>query len=341
MGQPPEQTWSSRNDRRGSIAILSAVLAILLSLSLSRPAHGRTLDLSAYRQVIQTALNNLQRDPGEAPQIASDLRSIFQVTLPDGSTVEPDLAAIVSALEARPAQTIDAATGLSSILTQLDRAQAVNARLDRPGNAAASLQDILARSEFHQQSQTDQISITSWVRHELGRLLGPIFAPLGRLIADLLGGFVPPRAVWEIGLAIIGLIAIVLIVLGAIRGIRRGFGPTIARFAALQDSPRLSAFELRNEAESLAGANSYRMAIRTLYLAALIRLEERGALRFERSLTNREVLKTAAASGGPALSDRLAPLVERFDRYWYGADACTEQDYREFARLSDWAWEAP
>jgi hypothetical protein len=134
-------------------------------------------------------------------------------------------------------------------------------------------------------------------------------------------------------------VALTALSIWAIRGLRRGFAPGVARLPVVAPGERLTAIDLRREAEEMAGERSYRLAIRALYLAALVRLDERGVLSFERALTNREVLKNAGASGRSSLVDRLAPLVDRFVRHWYGAVVCTEDDYREFSRLAAWAWE--
>ncbi len=330
---------SLTNDRWRSITLLAVALAVLFSAVILPTANARTLDLDSYRQIIESSLTSLQHDPSTASQTAADLQSISQVKLPDGSTIAPNLTAIVSDLEAQPPRTADAITGLSSILTQLDRAQSNKNSAQTGTDASRSLQSILARSEFHQEADNPAPSITGWILSELRLLLGPIIAPVARFLAAILGGFLPSPAVWTMALVVIGLVAIVTVIVGPIRGIRRGFGPGVRRISAESGLARKTAIELRNEADSLARASSYRLAIRTLYLAALFRLDEQGLLRFERALTNREVLKAVTTSDGSALAERLAPLVDRFDRYWYGADHCTEQDYREFAQLSSWTWE--
>lgn len=56
--------------------------------------------------------------------------------------------------------------------------------------------------------------------------------------------------------------------------------------------------------------------MRYLYLAALLRLDERGQLRYNRALTNREYLDRV--QDNPHLQAALPPIVETFDRVWYG-----------------------
>jgi hypothetical protein len=96
---------------------------------------------------------------------------------------------------------------------------------------------------------------------------------------------------------------------------------------ALSDLPPSSA-AARDQAAALAQIGNYREGIRRLYLAALLQLEERGLLRYDRSLTNREYLGQLRQR--PALQARLAPIVGTFDDVWYGVhepDAAAFADY--------------
>ena len=61
---------------------------------------------------------------------------------------------------------------------------------------------------------------------------------------------------------------------------------------------------------------------------------------FDRALTNREVLEQVSGGDDTAAVQQLAPLVERFDRFWYGAVPCSSEDYADFARLAASAWES-
>ena len=56
--------------------------------------------------------------------------------------------------------------------------------------------------------------------------------------------------------------------------------------------------------------------MRYLYISALLWLDERDILRYDRALTNREYLERVRDN--PALRARMAPIVETFDRVWYG-----------------------
>ncbi len=86
----------------------------------------------------------------------------------------------------------------------------------------------------------------------------------------------------------------------------------------------------------LSRAGDLRGAVHHHYLAVLRRLDERGVLPFERSMTNVEHLRRASQS--TALRDALGPLVSAFDRLWYGHSGCTPSEYDEFVRLAKRVW---
>ena len=62
-------------------------------------------------------------------------------------------------------------------------------------------------------------------------------------------------------------------------------------------------------------------------------LAERGLIRFERSLTNREVLARVDASA-PARA-HLSPVVETFDRVWYGEREPDEATFHVYSQEID------
>lgn len=71
-------------------------------------------------------------------------------------------------------------------------------------------------------------------------------------------------------------------------------------------------------AEQQAKTGDYRRAFRLVYLASLVSLDTDGVLRFDRSQTNWEYLRTLRASGRGNVSTALTPLTREFDQVWYG-----------------------
>ncbi|RMD73583.1 MAG: DUF4129 domain-containing protein, partial [Chloroflexi bacterium] len=75
-------------------------------------------------------------------------------------------------------------------------------------------------------------------------------------------------------------------------------------------------------------AGDRRSAVRYLYLAALLWLDEQGLLHYDRSLTNREYLQQLRDQR--SLRDRLAPVVNTFDAVWYGQQVIDEQAFARY-----------
>nr|WP_255603998.1 DUF4129 domain-containing protein [Oscillochloris sp. ZM17-4] len=116
-------------------------------------------------------------------------------------------------------------------------------------------------------------------------------------------------------MAIIGLLIIGAVLAAWVGGLRRALAPT-ARLRDDDPEAGLSAGDAALNASALARSGDYRRAARLLYLSSLLWLDERGRLRYDRALTNREHLDRLGDD--PALRERLRPVVETFDRVWYG-----------------------
>src|SRR5438105_3325024 len=86
-------------------------------------------------------------------------------------------------------------------------------------------------------------------------------------------------------------------------------------------------------AQQLAGMGDYRTAMRQLYLSTLLWLDEHAYLRYDRSLTNREYLRALAKA--PALRDALQPVVEAFDRVWYGFAPISAPEFERYRNQVD------
>ncbi len=139
-----------------------------------------------------------------------------------------------------------------------------------------------------------------------------------------------------------GLLLVAGIAWFALRGLRTTMGPGVTGPPAEERAGGTPPQRMRADAVHMARSGDYRAAVRTLYAALLLHWDEIGKLRFDRALTNREVLAQARqGDGGAARAAMLEPLVDRFDRYWYGAARCGADDYAVFAALVDAAWNEP
>ena len=86
-------------------------------------------------------------------------------------------------------------------------------------------------------------------------------------------------------------------------------------------------------ADSAEAASDFRGALRFLYLSAILNLQERGVLPYDKSLTNREYLHQAQVDID--LHTALGPAITVFDEVWYGhkpCDAETITSYRDLLK---------
>lgn len=78
---------------------------------------------------------------------------------------------------------------------------------------------------------------------------------------------------------------------------------------------------------------NYREAVRQLFLATLATLEERGLLTYDRARTNRELLHALHAHA--AVAQQLRPVVDTFERVWYGFEPVDRAEYDALAQRID------
>ena len=84
-------------------------------------------------------------------------------------------------------------------------------------------------------------------------------------------------------------------------------------------------------AETAEAASDFREALRFLYLSAILHLQERGILPYDKSLTNREYLRQAQADA--ELHTALGPAITVFDEVWYGHKPCDAETVANYRNL--------
>ena len=84
-------------------------------------------------------------------------------------------------------------------------------------------------------------------------------------------------------------------------------------------------------AETAEAASDFRTALRYLYLSAILHLQERGVLPYDKSLTNREYL--FQAQNDVDLHAALGPAITVFDEVWYGYKPCDAETIANYRNL--------
>jgi uncharacterized protein DUF4129 len=250
--------------------------------------------------------------------------AVTEVVLSDGTRLPLDTGFIVSRLRADPPDLKQLDAWLSALLS-------AHSAWPRPRHSAQDLKDlalILARPEFQWQPRQPSW-LEKWWQDIQDRFWRFVARLLGSSSVTADGSFI------TYALTGIGILALVLVLAFALRGVLANF---VAEAEAAADAEasgeRLTADSALQRAQTLSAAGDYRTAVRYLYLSSLLLLEERGLLRYDRSLTNREYLRSVANL--PELAPILRDVVEVFDRVWYGYQALDAAAYTDYAnRVAD------
>ena len=347
----------------GSLSITSAFFASVARFSgaknsvvLSAQAEdkvGETLSLDAYGKRLGEGIELLEdaRASGDQDaallaleEVFATLASIDAVALESGRLVQLTPPVDGSGEANAP----DTLARLDVVLArlQLIRNQIEAASLDDAKTRLAALDDVFARPEFNVQESLRQ-RFLNWVEGILNWFF-PNRNSAAATGATFWGFYA--LLTWTIG--IVGALALALLFAYWLRNLLGGFisGPEYQAQASRGDNIPLTALGARAQATEYAQAGNYRDAVRQLYLSALLSMEESGVIRYDRSLTNREVLARVASQakvldattgdghadrnsvGENSIGEHLKPVVETFDSVWYGVrepDAETFSSYEE------------
>ena len=279
------------------IALLLALLPALVGAQDSTPTFDE------YVALLRAASAAAQRsDRLGLEDVADQIVTITQVQLPDGTTAPVDNRWLAEALAPTDPDFTTIAAQLGGLINALTLPESV-----APANALARLATILSNPPFAENAPID----TSWwenLLNWLGRVIDSIFRPVGSAVNA--GG---ETAAWVIGT--IGVVFLLGVVVYLLVGLRRTMVAN-ATTTIRDDEANLTARSALDQASEKARGGDHRTAMRYLYLSALLWLDERDLLRYDRALTNREYLERV--SDNPLLRGRLQPIVETFDAVWYG-----------------------
>jgi hypothetical protein len=209
-------------------------------------------------------------------------------------------------------QALEAAHDLDSDMPRIaERLGALLASLAQPEHTLQShgqqeLDNILSRPPFTTENQRESLiaKLLDWLIRLLDRLFSPV-ANVGSMPASIIGWLISG----------LGILLVSAVIVYFVLGMRRTLTKSTQLAPDAAEDERITAAHAMQQATSLAQAGNYRTAMRYLYLASLKLLDERGILRYDRTLTNQEYLARLTHVEAKA---HFAPIVETFDRVWYG-----------------------
>ena len=300
------------------------LIAVMLLLVATRPALAQTssLTLDAYWDTLTHIRDDLRAAGDDAAAVrqtaVTTLSAITEIELNDGRIHPINHSFLIRQLQ-------DEAVTPSQ-LTQLLTAYLISRQgwpdPTLPQLDQAVLDDILSRPEF--QYTVDEPNFLQRLWQDIRQAVEDFFL---RLFPD---GSTVRLPVGNL-LAILAAVLVVAVLLYALRDLITGFSADAALHAddELGGQP-LTAEQALQRAQELSTGGDYRTAVRYLYLSALLLLEERGLLRYDRSLTNREYLRSVAHR--PELAAVLREVIDVFDRVWYGFQTLSASEYEAYAR---------
>ncbi len=283
-----------------------------------------------YEQWLREAFIAAQRgDRLGLEEIAPRLIEARAVVLDDGTSVPVDNQWLQHALDTPDPDLQRIATRLGAVLDALAQPEPT-----APDDARQRLQQILNRPPF-QSPESRNPGLFSQLLDWLGRFLSWVFSPLGKIGSE-------PASI----IGYLFLLLMLALVIGVIVYFLRSMRYSLAKEAHLASDAdpdaHLSSAAAMKQAQELARGGDTRTAVRYLYLSSLLWLDEREWLQYNRALTNREYL---ARVQHPEVQTHLRPIVETFDRVWYGYMPLSEQDFaayqQQVARLQKVRGAAP
>ncbi|MCB8942852.1 MAG: DUF4129 domain-containing protein [Ardenticatenaceae bacterium] len=289
----------------------------------AQTAVAQAAPLSAYWQQIddlQALVTRLEAEPVDVQQTqlaaaASQVVLITTVSLPNGRQIPINHTFLLSELGRQPPDL----ERLQNILTAWQTARATWPEVQFDDLDPQTLQAILSRPEF-QYETAEPSRLQSWYDDLRERFWRWLFGLLPESVSADTAGLV------NLLLSIVGVIVLAVVLFYALRGLFGDLAPesALAGDDVLGDEV-LTADAALQRAQQFSGEGDYRTAVRYLYLSALLLLEERGLLRYNRSLTNREYLRSLIHQ--PELAAILRDVIEVFDRTWYGFHALEQTEY--------------
>ena len=296
------------------------LLAFVLPLAGSAAPPAQQITVEAFWEQIDATLALVESYPDthSAKWLMESKRwaAISEISIPGQSNMPIDTGPIVRMLNADPPERAE----LIAYLTGLKRTRGISTQ---PDGAAESerLRQILARPEFQAEPEEMNIfdRVLRWLANAYNRLVN-------LLVGDRQGsGAIPSNLV----MVVTGVLLIAVLGYVFRDSLRNLFNEVELAEEPSGEGEILSSRLANQRARELSSGGDYRHALRYLYLSALLLLDERGLLRYNRAQTNREYLRQVRSR--PELAGHLKEVVDTFDRVWYGFQPLDEAEYQKYA----------
>ena len=174
--------------------------------------------------------------------------------------------------------------------------------------------EVVRRPEFRLEPVRDSSILWNFIR----RLL--------RLFHDFMDQLwdISPVLAWLVVILLV--VTLVAVTFHIVYTLRQGIRSHIGLGTALSSKRKgLDPAQLERQAEEAAGQSDYIGAVRLLFRAAVLRLDQHAGRASRPGMTNREYLIRYRAT---SVIDALGQFVDVIDAKWYGYGECDVEDYR-------------
>ena len=273
-------------------------------------ASADTVDLAAYRSRLVDARTFLLQArvaavTQRAPIVERARGTLSQTTAlrtADGTIITLDESRLVRRLGETTAAIDASVADINQLIAMADRASSPPFDVAR---ADARLRELGATEETRSGSND-------------------VFGAIGELLRRFLpspNASLPPGSV-EITLTIAGAALLVVVLAILVRGVRERIRRETVLPGAQGEAAASAAVQLA-AAENAARSGDPRAALHAFYRYAILTLAERRMLRYEPSLTDRELLERASSL--PQV-ETLRELISLHDRAWFGLKGATTEE---------------
>lgn len=229
----------------------------------------------------------------------------------------------------------DSETRLEILNEAGGRLRALDAHLREAGAAAGQeagandsrekIKEILSRSEYREKGEDRFTTYIKELRARIWSMITDFFSSLFQMIFGSKG----VSSLISKVVIVLMLAAAAYLVYALARKIPLARKRSKKRILMGEEiEANMTAEGLAAAARDAAGRGDFRTGVRNLYLSLLYELAELGIIELEPYTTNHEYL--VKVSGRSTLSAPMLYLTERFDYFWYGMFASSEQDFNAY-----------
>ena len=312
----------------GKIVLVFAVTVIpvliaLPVLAVSNPLPAK-IDEEDYWKLVQdsrVSIQNLAGLSGEEvnqtlTRLANQWEAISEVAV-DRQATQVDNGYLLQLLRAEEPDL----EKIENLLTSLIEAHQTYPKQVFTSADLAPLHEILSQPEFTWQESAPN-PINNWLQQ--------IWETINRWLNDILGDRSLNVSLNQNWLTLVASLLLVAILYFVFRTLFIDFSKESRLGNEGEDgSEPITSEAAFEKAQMLSRGGDYRSAVRYLYLSALLIMDERGVLRYDRSKTNREYLRSVSES--PELSEPLEDVIEVFDNVWYGYHSLEEDSFKQYS----------